>query len=161
MSMSNASLSLIVFMFDTYVSKSNVFMFMFLYDVSMLDVYYVFTFMFDVLILVLDVYFVFMFMSNVYFMLDVYYVFVFTFNVDLVFTTMFVFDIFNMYSMCITLESMCVLFATFMSFESILFLLVYLCLMNMTCNSFILSLTRCLLGLVAFGVSNVKYDGNL
>lgn len=87
--------------------------------------------------------------------------FVFTINVDSVFTTMFVFDIFNMYSMCITLESMCVLFATFMSFESILFLLVYLCLMNMTCNSFILSLTRCLLGLVAFGVSNVKYDGNL
>lgn len=71
MSMSNASLSLIVFMFDTYVSKSNVFMFMFLYDVSMLDVYYVFTFMFDVLILVLDVYFVFMFMSNVYFVLNV------------------------------------------------------------------------------------------
>jgi hypothetical protein len=56
---------------------------------------------------------------------------------------------------------MCLLFATFMFFESILFLLISLCLMNMTCNSFILSPTRCLLGLVAFGVSNVKYDGNL
>jgi hypothetical protein len=176
MSMSNASLSLIVSMFDTYVSKFNVFMFMFLCDVSilvsMLDVYYMFTFMFGVLILVLDVYFVFMFMSNVYFVfafmsnalilvLDVYYVFVYTFNVDSMFTTMFVFDIFNMYLICITLECMCLLFATFMSFESILFLLVSLCLMNMTCNSFILSPTLCLLRLVAFGVSNVKYDGNL
>jgi len=115
-SISNVSLSLIVSMFDTYVSKSNVFMFMFLCDVLIL-------------------------LS----MLDVYYVFVFRFNVDLVFTTMFVFDIFNIYSMCITLECMCLLFATFMSFESILFLLVSLCLMNMTCNSFILSPTRCLL----------------
>jgi hypothetical protein len=94
MSIFDASLSLIVSMFDTYVSKSNVFMFMFvcdayvfLCDVSMLDVCYVFTFMFDVLILVLDAYYVFVFMSNVYFMstfmsnviilvLDVYYVFV-------------------------------------------------------------------------------------
>jgi hypothetical protein len=96
MSMSNASLSLIVSMFDIYVSKSNFFMFMFvrdayvfLCDVSMLDVYYVFTSMFDVLILVLDVYlclclclmFIFAFMSNASILvLDVYYVFTSMFN---------------------------------------------------------------------------------
>jgi hypothetical protein len=63
--MFDASLFLIVSMFDTYVSKSNVFMFFFMFvcDVSMLDVYYVFTSMFDVLILVLDAYYVFMFIS--------------------------------------------------------------------------------------------------
>jgi len=145
--MSNASLSLIVSMFDTYVSKSNVFVwclcvFVWCVNVSVnvrcLLCVYLYAWCFNSCARCL-------FGVYVYFVLDVYYVFVFTFNVDSVFMTMFVFDIFNMYSMCITLECMCLLFATFMSFDSILLLLVSLCLMNMTCNSFILSPTHCLL----------------
>jgi len=43
-----------------------------------------------------------------------------------------------MYSMCVTLECMCLLFATSMSFKSLWFLLVSLCLVNIMCNSFVL-----------------------
>jgi hypothetical protein len=56
------------------------------------------------------------------------FVFVFLFNVDSMFMTLFVFDVFNVYYIGMYV------FVTFKSFESLLFLLVSLCLVNMMCN---------------------------
>jgi hypothetical protein len=77
-------------------------------------------------------------------------------NVDSMFMTMSMFNVFS-----VLLECMCLLFATSISLESLLFASFFLCLMNLMCNSFVLCLTYSLsFATMCFVSQSVKSDGN-
>lgn len=112
--------------------------------VSMSSVYFIYMSNASMLVLVLDAYSTFVSMSNAYsvYLSNVYSIFVSVYmsNVDSMFMTMPMFNVFS-----VLLECMSLLFATSMSFEIVLLLLLFLCLMNLMFNSFVLCPTCSLL----------------